>query len=249
METTEKSSLHCPDCGAPAVEDAVRCDFCHAVLSRAACPSCLGPMFLGMRFCPRCGAPAERKEVETGKPLPCPRCGVAMTTVDLAGARVRECEECGGLWVQESSFQKIVDDAETRGKAILYPEVGPPQEASPEDRSGRFYVPCPECGELMNRKNYAGISGVVLDVCRVHGLRFDRRELQDVADFVEKGGLEKSRKVELEELRQEQERLKAIQNAPAPGGVSDPDAGPSFLDALTASSVAGIVRTLLDRLL
>jgi Zn-finger nucleic acid-binding protein len=248
METTHRESLHCPDCGAQASEDSVRCAFCGAVLSRTACPSCFGPMFLGMRFCPRCGTPAERKDMVSDKPLPCPRCGVGMETAELARTRIHECSSCGGLWISADSFQRIVDDAEGRQEVLLAPISAADPAGVPEARSGRFYVPCPECGELMNRKNFSGISGVVLDICRTHGLWFDRKELQGIADFIEKGGLEKARRIELEELRQEQDRLKAMKNAPEASTV-DLAGGSSFLSRSPAGSLARVVRAVLDRLL
>ena len=41
-------------------------------------------------------------------------------------------------------------------------------------------MPCPECGQLMNRKNFANTSGVIVDVCRAHGIWFDDREVERV---------------------------------------------------------------------
>jgi Zn-finger nucleic acid-binding protein len=55
------------------------------------------------------------------------------------------------------------------------------------------YRPCPGCRQLMNRKNFGGESGVVVDVCAVHGTWFDEGELPRVLAFVESGGLAKAR--------------------------------------------------------
>jgi Zn-finger nucleic acid-binding protein len=51
------------------------------------------------------------------------------------------------------------------------------------------YRPCPGCGLLMNRKNFGGTSGVILDVCSLHGSFFDRGELPRVLEFARRGGL------------------------------------------------------------
>jgi Zn-finger nucleic acid-binding protein len=51
------------------------------------------------------------------------------------------------------------------------------------------YVPCPACSQLMGRKNFGGHSGVIVDVCREHGVWFDESELPRVLEFVERGGL------------------------------------------------------------
>ncbi|HEY1537294.1 MAG TPA: zf-TFIIB domain-containing protein, partial [Polyangiaceae bacterium] len=49
------------------------------------------------------------------------------------------------------------------------------------------YRKCPACGEPMQRKNFAGASGVVLDVCPEHGLWFDRGELATIMTFAATG--------------------------------------------------------------
>jgi hypothetical protein len=43
----------------------------------------------------------------------------------------------------------------------------------------------------MNRKNFARLSGVVIDVCRPHGAWFDRGELGAIRAFLREGGLAK----------------------------------------------------------
>jgi len=45
------------------------------------------------------------------------------------------------------------------------------------------------CGDVMNRVNFARVSGVVLDVCRAHGAWFDAGELRAVREFVRGSGL------------------------------------------------------------
>jgi len=59
----------------------------------------------------------------------------------------------------------------------------------------------------MHRRNYASISGIVIDVCRKHGIWLDHSELEKVLDFVRAGGLDRSRMRELERLREERRRL------------------------------------------
>jgi hypothetical protein len=49
----------------------------------------------------------------------------------------------------------------------------------------------------MNRSNFGGGSGVIVDVCGPHGAFLDRGELTRIVDFVEKGGWEKVRKREI----------------------------------------------------
>jgi Zn-finger nucleic acid-binding protein len=50
------------------------------------------------------------------------------------------------------------------------------------------YVPCPDCGKLMNRKNYGTRAGVVVDVCKEHGVWLDGGELGALLKWVKAGG-------------------------------------------------------------
>jgi hypothetical protein len=71
----------------------------------------------------------------------------------------------------------------------------------------------------MNRRNYGGASGVIVDVCTVHGTWFDTGELPRVLAFVEGGGLAAARRREMEALqkaRQDRTGLGALPLAPGP---------------------------------
>ena len=43
----------------------------------------------------------------------------------------------------------------------------------------------------MNRRNYAGNSGVIIDLCREHGIWFDAEELARILLWVRAGGTER----------------------------------------------------------
>jgi Zn-finger nucleic acid-binding protein len=74
------------------------------------------------------------------------------------------------------------------------------------------YVRCPVCRTLMNRRNFARISGVIIDSCRGHGIWFDAGELEKIMDFIAHRGLQRAKSIELEQLKAEErvERLRAI---------------------------------------
>ena len=59
----------------------------------------------------------------------------------------------------------------------------------------------------MNRFNFAGCSGVVLDSCKPHGVWFDPDELRRIAEFVRGGGLDLARGKERERMELERRRL------------------------------------------
>lgn len=69
------------------------------------------------------------------------------------------------------------------------------------------YLACPLCRSSMNRVNFGKVSGVVVDVCKLHGTWFDPGELTKVVLFVANGGFEKTRERELRDLHEERARL------------------------------------------
>jgi Zn-finger nucleic acid-binding protein len=190
----QASTLHCPDCGAPADPSATQCPYCHARLASVACPHCFGLVFLGMKHCPHCGGAIDREEVaDDAVALACPRCtGKEMTPVRLGSSRVHECPGCEGLWVDNRTFLSICVDRERQS------QVGPERRAAGTARAAGGietrvkYLRCPVCRAMMDRINFARVSGVVVDVCADHGTWFDRNELQRIVDFIAAGGLDRS---------------------------------------------------------
>ena len=71
------------------------------------------------------------------------------------------------------------------------------------------YISCPTCGKSMNRQAFGRISGVVVDVCRDHGVWFDPGELSEVLAFIERGGLTRAREREAQELADAARALRA----------------------------------------
>ena len=61
----------------------------------------------------------------------------------------------------------------------------------------------------MNRVNFGKVSGVIVDVCKLHGTWFDGGELTLVVSFVAAGGLERTRAREREAKQSGQARDRA----------------------------------------
>jgi len=59
----------------------------------------------------------------------------------------------------------------------------------------------------MPRKNFRRISGVLIDVCRDHGVWLDAGELEQIRCFIANGGLERSQDKEILENRMELKSL------------------------------------------
>lgn len=213
-------TLNCQMCGAAAATDATRCLFCDARLATVSCPSCFGMMFLGDKHCPRCGASAAREELETEAASSCPRCREGMDAVAVGGASMQECALCGGLWMSAEAFDKICADREQQSAILGAASFGRGEPHARPEQSKVRYVPCPRCGQLMNRVNFAQCSGVVVDICKGHGTWFDRDELARIVEFIRTGGMDAARAREKEQLAEERRRLRQEQLASATKGGS-----------------------------
>jgi Zn-finger nucleic acid-binding protein len=149
-----------------------------------------------------------RHDLDRQSGRPCPRCRESpreLVAHLLGDTLLDECGACGGVWLDAAAFDRLVKSRDAQ--AVLAGAGGPHltleaySNAAPDSLTPR-YLPCPDCGQLMNRKNFASTSGVIIDVCKPHGIWFDRDELGRIVQFVMKGGLETSRRRELERLEQ-----------------------------------------------
>lgn len=194
----EAATLHCRSCGAAVGEHDLRCPYCHSqLLATLACPRCLGTVPVDATHCPQCGAEVLR-HAEGASELTCPGCKATLFHASVAEAHLDQCHACGGVWVAQTEFEKMAGDREERGEVLgTLPGEGPKVPIHLEEV---HYRPCPSCGKLMNRSNYGHSSGVIVDVCKDHGLWFDRDKLKKVLEFIEGGGLDRNRARELREL-------------------------------------------------
>ena len=192
------------------MSDATHCEFCGARLKTVACPRCFAMMFVGAKHCSSCGAKAEAAEVAGDITASCPRCRVPLESISVGSASLRECARCDGLWVDAESFERIVSEREEQSAVLGAAALLPKQGAGGGPDQVR-YVPCPECGQLMNRVNFARCSGVVVDVCKGHGTWFDRDELRRIVEFIRAGGLGVSREREKREVEEERRKLRQEQ--------------------------------------
>ena len=218
----DAAALTCPQCGAAAGADDVACSFCHARLATTACASCFGLVFVGSKHCAHCGAAIGVVETRTGA-RPCPRgCGT-LRRLSLGGIELEECERCSGAWLNPDVFQRVCAEEERRSVFL-----GAQLQALPVARQEAptiRYVPCPDCGALMNRVNFGKRSGIVLDGCVKHGTWFDADELRRVVEFVRDGGLDRARAHERQHLEEERRLLAARQKIASWGAPKRTHAG------------------------
>jgi Zn-finger nucleic acid-binding protein len=211
-------TLMCPECGAATPPDKHQCAFCGNVLAVVACPRCFGRVFLGAKHCEHCGTAIDRAATSIDRPAErrCPRCTDRPLIANLVGnVLLDSCAACEGLWIGRDSFEAVVKDRDRQasivagmpamgGSQVTYP-TGPAPIIAPT----ATYIRCPDCDTVMSRQNYAKRSGVIVDVCRAHGVWFDKDELRRVVEFVLGGGLDRVRQAELDALRETQRQKRA----------------------------------------
>lgn len=237
--SVEAGRVTCPSCGGPLAIGARACPFCRSTMATARCSHCFAWNLAGARHCQACGEALGSAELGAeSRGLACPRCGGSLSARRYQELDVDECDACGGFMVSPRTIDRIVTarDAAT-GLRLALPSRPLNREASVR------YIRCPECQKSMNRQAFGRISGVVVDVCKEHGVWFDPGELGEVLAFVERGGLTRAREREERELTEAARALRAERIAStAPGrsqegslGLFDSGAGAaqaSFIGAL-----------------
>lgn len=200
-QAQESPVVRCASCGAPRAAGAVNCTFCQAPLTlpeserNTLCPGCGSRIGDRQRFCHGCGLRIAPEEVAGGRSdYSCPSCRPerrlssrkvpdAMTPLALL-----ECGSCAGVWLGHPTFDALQEKA--RRDAVPAPGAAAPATGAHGGKSGEItYRPCPVCRKLMVRRAFAGSSGIVLDVCRNHGLWFDADELDATLAWIRAGGL------------------------------------------------------------
>lgn len=219
------------------------------------CTNCGAPLTPGSYLCPYCKTLNEvdlravRKPVHRGEATErlCPHCGVRLQAVHVkadGGFVVDQCKECFGIFFDPGEVEAMLEAAVAHVYEIDFQRLsalteGPrPQVSRPVQ-----YISCPDCGQLMNRKNYGSRSGVIVDECRNHGIWLDSGELLELFKWVKAGGRkydERRKAQEAEKEARAQRRAASERAFEGVGGYSDGDPCYDF----AGSPLAGLVRLL-----
>ncbi len=162
--------------------------------------------------CAGCGRDLGLEPIPKSDILACPDCHAPLSALDCGPGAVHDCSRCGGQFVEVAALRDLIErhDRLDVGVGVARARVRRLEAQAPVR-----YVACPVCRALMNRRNFGGASGVVVDVCAKHGTWFDLGELPRALAFVESGGLTRAREREAEE-RQRVARARAASAAEAP---------------------------------
>jgi len=196
----------CPACGGTVAEQLRHCPYCAAPVATVRCGRCFHMNVPEALHCSGCGTELGLEPIGEVTGLACPDCKEALSAFRSAPGSLHDCPKCGGQFVEHLLLRDLLERREVYGAAAPQRPARTPAVTPPVR-----YIHCPVCSVVMNRKNFGGSSGVVVDVCKAHGIWFDAGELPRVIAFVESGGLARARQRELEAV--EEERREAVAKA------------------------------------
>jgi Zn-finger nucleic acid-binding protein len=212
----EAREVKCPSCGGSLRVGARACPYCRSTLATTRCQACFAWNLADAQHCQACGrglaaAPGDA----AAKNLGCPRCTGSLSARRYHELEVDECDACGGLLLSASMMDRIVASRDgASGLRLALP-------SRPQSRETAVrYILCPVCSKSMNREAFGRISGVVVDVCREHGVWFDPGELAEVLSFIERGGLTRARERERLELEEAARSLRTARAVSPIGSLS-----------------------------
>jgi Zn-finger nucleic acid-binding protein len=237
-------TLVCPGCGAGVSRAAAACPYCGAqvVLPKPVGADAPAPL---KTFCTRCGllypAGAPRcprcppASVDPAKGGRCPRCAGDLEPVAVGRVTVDRCRACRGHWFDGEAIEHAIDlttRGVTRDEALAMRRTLPVWKQPLEPVR---YLACVRCGERMTRRPVVPQAGMIVDVCREHGVWFDAGEFEHFASFARAGGLEVMRHDGIAKA-EAKARLAGSETPPSAWVGTDPgvagSAGAGILDAL-----------------
>lgn len=186
---------NCTSCGAPLPRNNVLCRYC------------------GTRNIVDVQGYGNYSSVQPEHPRNCPGCQTEMKTIDIAGGSkekkpflIEQCPSCHGLFFDNEELQQLLDQKTIKVSNINKERLK--EISSMSSAQKVVYRPCPVCSKLMNRTNFRGRSGVVVDQCKDHGFYLDSGELRQLLEWRRAGGhLAADRAKEIEEKERQRKQV------------------------------------------
>ncbi|MDP7033341.1 MAG: zf-TFIIB domain-containing protein [Planctomycetota bacterium] len=118
----------------------------------------------------------------------CPHCQNTLTQEDYEGVEIDRCTACEGIYLDDGELKHIND---AREKTFSPEEIsavdGIQKQVQAHSEEAVGSIQCPKCTDSqMNRQNYAGQTGIVIDRCpNCKGLWLDAGEVEKIQIMVE----------------------------------------------------------------
>lgn len=108
----------------------------------------------------------------------CPRCSVALNRTSLGSI----CPECEGVWFGFDQFDTALRLSDLQ---LETSEIEPTLQFDKPGVSLEHHIKCPDCQLRMKRHVYMMDSGVIVDMCRDHGMWLDDGELSKIRKYLQ----------------------------------------------------------------
>jgi len=247
------SVVRCSSCGGARQEGARQCGYCGADFTlherdlHTVCPGCFARVSDTARYCPQCGDMLSAESVASD--LTSRICPVCPAEAQLASRRlgkeklnVLECQRCTGLWIGVEAFKELRKRAAQQAVSLDGATFGQPKPNRLKRHTGPMYRQCVDCRRLMTRRQYATGSGVIIDVCKDHGIWFDADELHQVLTWISEGGNAET-PIRTKHKRERRSRTSGT-TLSSTGRYTGSHSGNDFLDSLLSGLFGGWGRLL-----
>jgi len=181
----------------------------------AKCSNC-GAEVVGRAPCAYCGSVQELdlnklgsyKVTDEASERLCPCCDIPLRTIDVGQGTnfyIEQCTNCYGLFFDPDELEALMEQSTSEVYSIKLQKI--------DQLSGQNFIEdkivyrkCPICRTLMNRKNFGGRSGIIIDICKDHGIWLDRGELSALLEWKKAGGQILKEKAEAKRAQKSSER-------------------------------------------
>lgn len=109
--------------------------------------------------------------------IDCPRCNKPLTRTNLGCI----CPDCEGCWFGFDQFDTVLRLSDLQ---LETSDIEPTLKFDKPGVSLEHYIKCPDCALRMKRHVYMVDSGVVVDMCRDHGMWLDDGELTKIRKYL-----------------------------------------------------------------
>jgi Zn-finger nucleic acid-binding protein len=113
----------------------------------------------------------------------CPACANLLTGRRISDVVIDSCSTCGGIFLDTDAKARVLDKGhEDRAQAIMEVVARETPASGVEASPTRA---CPTCSTPMARTLTSDGSGVVVDVCKPHGMFLDAGELHRIIEYAQ----------------------------------------------------------------
>jgi Zn-finger nucleic acid-binding protein len=137
----------------------------------------------------------HRTQRDHTAPVTCPACQTETLFIKLGETKIDHCQRCGGAWFDDGEVEALPEDLSEKAAAREAAEaLGAMRRANAPETALPHYLTCPVCPELMVRRNYQQVSGVIIHKCQGHGTWLDRTNTTKLLGMIADGRLEEIEK-------------------------------------------------------